>query len=313
MSKSEIRRRKSDRRIGALAACSVAAMAISATAQQWEAFFDSDGFEELPLGLMPSTGYESLLPHVFGGGGSGFPEQIPQVVSSPDPVIDGQSIRLEARYRRIGDAMTQVLWGHVREKLAKPAFAFPGRSGRGGYRGLRVSFDVFHRFDEKPGTVSWGIGGVRSKHGEPAAVELAWDLTPGVEAVFDEWVHVSLTYDFEGGTFRGSYAGQTAGPVVLPEPWTRMEYWYFRVSAWPGSEPGIDPDVETAWLDNLVVEVIPPCPADCDLDYAHTFFDFLCFQNMFAAGTGRADCDLDGELTVFDFLCFQNYFAHGCD
>src|SRR5690606_24757554 len=176
-------------------------------------------FEELPLGVMPSSGYEMLLPHVLAGGGSGFPAQLPEVVSLPDPVIDGQSIRLEARFRRAGDALTGVRWGHRTEKLAKPMFAFPGRSGRGGYRGLRISFDMFHRFDEKPGRLSWGIGGVQSKHGGAAAVALVWDLIPPFEAVFDQWVHVSLTYDFKGGTFIGSYAGQGAGPLALPEPW----------------------------------------------------------------------------------------------
>ncbi|MFG0284183.1 MAG: GC-type dockerin domain-anchored protein [Phycisphaerales bacterium JB039] len=43
-----------------------------------------------------------------------------------------------------------------------------------------------------------------------------------------------------------------------------------------------------------------------------TFFDFLCFQNLFAAGDPGADCDGDGSLTFFDFLCFQNAFAAGC-
>src|SRR5690606_39050420 len=102
------------------AACSAAVVAMSATAQQWEVFLDSDGFEELPLGVMPSSGYEMLLPHVLAGGGSGFPAQLPEVVSLPDPVIDGQSIRLEARFRRAGDALTEVRWGHRTEKLAKP-------------------------------------------------------------------------------------------------------------------------------------------------------------------------------------------------
>ncbi|MFG0285741.1 MAG: GC-type dockerin domain-anchored protein [Phycisphaerales bacterium JB039] len=54
------------------------------------------------------------------------------------------------------------------------------------------------------------------------------------------------------------------------------------------------------------------CYADCDWDGELTFFDFLCFQNLFAAGDPGADCDGDGSLTFFDFLCFQNEFAAGC-
>ncbi len=73
----------------------------------------------------------------------------------------------------------------------------------------------------------------------------------------------------------------------------------FRVSDVPGfaviREPGPD-----------------RCPADCDADGTLTFFDFLCFQNRFAAADPAADCDADGTLTFFDFLCFQNAFAAGC-
>ena len=54
------------------------------------------------------------------------------------------------------------------------------------------------------------------------------------------------------------------------------------------------------------------CEADLDGDGTLTLFDFLTFQNAFAAGEARADCDRDGSLTLFDFLCFQNAFAAGC-
>jgi hypothetical protein len=55
-----------------------------------------------------------------------------------------------------------------------------------------------------------------------------------------------------------------------------------------------------------------PCYADCDRNQELDFFDFLCFQNLFAAGDPRADCDASGALDFFDFLCFQNEFAAGC-
>ena len=54
------------------------------------------------------------------------------------------------------------------------------------------------------------------------------------------------------------------------------------------------------------------CYADCDGSGSLDFFDFLCFQNEFAAGAAYADCDQSGSLDFFDFLCFQNEFAAGC-
>ena len=71
----------------------------------------------------------------------------------------------------------------------------------------------------------------------------------------------------------------------------------------PSSAGGYD-----AWL----AKFINACYADCDRDGELTFFDFLCFQNLFALGSLVADCDGDGTLTFFDFLCFQNEFAAGC-
>jgi hypothetical protein len=56
----------------------------------------------------------------------------------------------------------------------------------------------------------------------------------------------------------------------------------------------------------------PDCYADCDQSGELDFFDFLCFQNAFAAGEPYADCDESGDLDFFDFLCFQDVFATGC-
>ncbi|MCW5757104.1 MAG: hypothetical protein KIT54_07710 [Phycisphaeraceae bacterium] len=55
------------------------------------------------------------------------------------------------------------------------------------------------------------------------------------------------------------------------------------------------------------------CPADLDGDGQLTIFDFLTFQNLFAAGDLQADFDGDGELTIFDFLAIQTAFAVGCE
>ena len=73
--------------------------------------------------------------------------------------------------------------------------------------------------------------------------------------------------------------------------------------------------VDTVWVvDDLRTDQTPPapCPADCDGSGSLDVFDFLCFQNAFAAGDPSADCDADGSLSLFDFLCFQNAFDAGC-
>src|SRR5690606_15705535 len=62
----------------------------------------------------------------------------------------------------------------------------------------------------------------------------------------------------------------------------------------------------------LAIWRCPSCYADCDGSGELDFFDFLCFQNEFAAGAAYADCDDSGALDFFDFLCFQNEFAAGC-
>jgi hypothetical protein len=52
--------------------------------------------------------------------------------------------------------------------------------------------------------------------------------------------------------------------------------------------------------------------ADCDGSGELDFFDFLCFQEAFAAGGPYANCDGAGGLDFFDFLCFQGEFVDGC-
>ena len=54
------------------------------------------------------------------------------------------------------------------------------------------------------------------------------------------------------------------------------------------------------------------CRPDIDGDGQLTIFDFLEFQNAFAAQDPIADFDGDGQFTLFDFLEFQNAFAAGC-
>ncbi|MBL9030581.1 MAG: hypothetical protein JNM80_02600 [Phycisphaerae bacterium] len=67
---------------------------------------------------------------------------------------------------------------------------------------------------------------------------------------------------------------------------------------------------------------IPPatstCYANCDGSTSVPFLnvnDFVCFNNLFAAGDTRANCDASTNppvLNVNDFICFNNAFAAGC-
>ncbi len=66
------------------------------------------------------------------------------------------------------------------------------------------------------------------------------------------------------------------------------------------------------FFDNVSLILSSGCYADCDGSGTLDFFDFLCFQNAFAAGEPYADCDGSGARDFFDFLCFQNAFAAGC-
>ena len=61
-----------------------------------------------------------------------------------------------------------------------------------------------------------------------------------------------------------------------------------------------------------VYKIVDACEADCDGSGVLDFFDFLCFQDLFAAGDPEADCDGSGVLDFSDFLCFQDLFAAGC-
>ena len=72
-----------------------------------------------------------------------------------------------------------------------------------------------------------------------------------------------------------------------------------------------DPDRPEAIV-RLTATVLAGCAADLDGDGVLTVFDFLAFQNLFAAGDLEADFDGDGALTLFDFLAFQNAFDAGC-
>jgi mono/diheme cytochrome c family protein len=65
-------------------------------------------------------------------------------------------------------------------------------------------------------------------------------------------------------------------------------------------------------MDERSIDLGAVCRADLTGDGVLDFFDFLEFQDLFAAGDLRADFSGDGVLDFFDFLEFQDEFAAGC-
>ena len=112
--------------------------------------------------------------------------------------------------------------------------------------------------------------------------------------------------------------GTTPEPVLLPpSPFPIVDPWLPGMVGFGGIdyEPMIGHDGLPAPAPMLLFGdggVGAPCRADLDGDGMLTIFDFLEFQNLFAAGDPAADFDGDGVLTIFDFLAFQNEFAAGC-
>ncbi len=54
------------------------------------------------------------------------------------------------------------------------------------------------------------------------------------------------------------------------------------------------------------------CRADYDRNGELDIFDFLAFNNDFAAMNAKADFDGNGRFEIFDFLMFSNAYAVGC-
>ncbi|MFG0286236.1 MAG: hypothetical protein ACF8R7_17620, partial [Phycisphaerales bacterium JB039] len=64
-----------------------------------------------------------------------------------------------------------------------------------------------------------------------------------------------------------------------------------------------------------IVQIPAFCYADCDDSTGQRVLDindFLEFQRRFALQDLYSDCDQNGAHDLFDFLCFQNAFAAGC-
>ncbi len=117
-----------------------------------------------------------------------------------------------------------------------------------------------------------------------------------------------------GATKNSSLENEFLGYVASPGSeihYVRFKSRYRRLGT-GGEGFGMD-DMVAKFTDN------PTCYADCDTFSGSgtlDIFDFLCFQNRFAAQDPWAcDCDTGsgfGICDAFDFLCYQNAFAAGC-
>ena len=146
------------------------------------------------------------------------------------------------------------------------------------------------------------LGGVTFANDRPVyaltAGDLGWSLGAG-----DYWLVWSMGGTLDGGPY-SPYLGNDTQPVM-------GEALQQFLGAWRPARTSTDSGVQVA----LPFEVYgsTACAADCDGDGALTIFDFLCYQNAFAAGEASADCDGDGSVTAADFACFQSAFLDGCD
>jgi len=151
-----------------------------------------------------------------------------------------------------------------------------------------VDYDArsMHIFDDGTGPALY-VGGAFSKAGGKEAWGIArWDGT--------EW-H-ALDVGVSGSVDAMTTFDDGSGPALYVAG-------SFDFAGGPGGVP----------VENIARwRCASACPADCDGSGDLTFFDFLCFQNLFAAADPQADCDGSGRHDFFDFLCFQNAFVAGC-
>lgn len=229
------------------------------------------------------------------------------------------------------------------------AFAFGGTSGGWSSTGLRIvdvtdKNDMFTISDAFWSEAGYAHQGWLTEDRKYLYVDDELDEEMGL--VPTTTTRIFDVSDLSNPTFVGSFT--TGLPSTDHNQYVKGDRLYqanYRtgVRVWDISDP-IDPE-EIAWFDThpesdrsgytgawsvfpyfdsgtvivsdmvrglFVLRVDGGCRADLDGDGELTFFDFLAFQNLFAAGDPQADFDGDGDLTFFDFLAFQDEYAAGC-
>jgi ketosteroid isomerase-like protein len=150
--------------------------------------------------------------------------------------------------------------------------------------------------------------------GQLIAFDSAGVRTPIAEYESDVWQRVVLEIDLVSDTFSAYHTNDVmVAPALVADDLSFRSPTQDFLDRFTFAHFGATELTNVAFLDNVSVEVDSSgCYADCDESGELDFFDFLCFQDAFAAGEPYADCDGSGELDFFDFLCFQDEFAAGC-
>ncbi len=181
-------------------------------------------------------------------------------------------------------------------------------------QGLEAYLSALSGYDGGGSGTAWGL---YVKFDTTAAmVELNFPMT-ATPLIFDRWIEwrVEVKLDFQtfdlyyGDVLLADDAQWAAQVFHGPDDFAAISFYVHALASAPGM-----------YIDDVLVtrDCLPPpptcgvCYADCDASGAPDFFDFLCYQNLFAAGDPHADCDGSGGLDFFDFLCFQNEFGAGC-
>jgi hypothetical protein len=289
-----------------------AGMVMAAGAASGQILLDGD-MEALSIGTPPDCdqaagAWEFPENYVVAGVCEPAPDAI-RIES--DPFGRGQSLLL-----KYSDALANI---HVTNRFTRTI-----NEGEGI---VIVHFDIF---------VTGGFGGgavyVGGDHGgggfdalRDRGPQLAWDAAgqistfePGqiVRTDYKQelWQRVRLDIDLASDTWELYHTNDiSVPPTLVAQDLAFRSTALTHLDRFSIAHFGAFVDTNVAFFDNITVDVEPSgCYADCDGSGELDFFDFLCFQNAFAAGEPYADCDGSGSLDFFDFLCFQNEFAAGC-
>lgn len=202
--------------------------------------YDSFGFEPPLFALGPLNGQDGWS---AGASGGGIP---PMVVTSPDPVLGTQAVRLE-----VGDTQGDTSW-------MEHAF-IPADLLAAGYTNLVVSYDVY-RVDPGPHqNLWWWLWDA----GEPT-YGLQWDLdgtlphgwNPGAGSaptVFNRYATVKMEWDFITMKAYSWYDGNLVDNGIPITNITKLTGWtiYF------GHDSATGTGADVAWVDNFQAVAIP--------------------------------------------------------
>lgn len=210
-------------------------LALMAPISSADTIHDSQGFEAPAYSTGPLNGQNGWIGAGVGGGIE------PMVVTSPDPVIDSQAVRLEIPDIQ-GAASNLDL--PIADLLAA------------GYDYITVSFDIYRQTDAWLSNLWWwwyDVGtptyGIQWDQPPPfgETYPFGWDGT-GTPTVLDNWAKVEMTWDFDSGLAMGYYDGQLVTTVNISGI-SSLTGWAFSLAHDEGTGSG----PEVAWLDNFEI------------------------------------------------------------